>query len=163
MVTLGLSAKGQMPKRYIIGRSGCSVSLYCDPGKAEENSTPDSSIIYTAECTAGDVTWDVICVRLSAPAPGLTTAAQVLEQYLDHLRSSYGIVKADGYTRDLQLHKDPKMPGIRDQWLDKDNNIMKIHGWTNGRYVAVLIASSLKPLPEAKVKAFADSFTFPAK
>ena len=157
------AAFGQTLKKYAIANSGCSAMFACNPGKFETSTSPDSSVVYTGECTSAGATYDLICVKLKESAPNPDIAEQVLEQYLDYLKSSYEVTEAAGYTKGLRLQKKETTRGILDSWKDKDNNYIKVKGWTNGRFIAVLMAISQKELPAAKINPFLDGIVFPGK
>lgn len=156
-----LPAHAQTLKRYAIGRSGCSASFYCNPGKFEESTSPDSSVIYSGECTLAGATYELICVKLVQAAPSLDMAEGVLEQYLDFLKGSYEVTGAAGYAKGLKLPKKENTRGMMDTWRDKDNNYLKVKGWTNGKYIAVLMIVSAKEVPAGKASAYLDSVGMP--
>ena len=155
------SAYCQALKKYAVGKSGCSVMFYCNPGNFEENISPDSSVVYSGECTASGITYQLICVKLVKAAPTMELAEQVLGQYLDFLKGSYDITTAKGYTKGHQLKTNAKVRGIADTWNDKDNNHLDVKGWTDGHFIAVLIAISTKDQANPKVNAFLDGIVFP--
>lgn len=152
---------GQALKKYNIGKSGCAAVFYCNPGNFDLTFSPDSSKVYTGECKNGDVTYDVICVKMKEQIKEIPDAEAVLVQYLDYLKSSFQIVTASGYSRGYKLKGKANTSGITDMWKDKDNNNIKIKGWTDGKYIAVLIMISEKDIPQAKANAFLDGIVFP--
>ena len=152
----------QQLKRCAVGKSGCSVAFYCDPGKFESTISKDSSVVYSGECVSGDVTYELICVKLVKKAPGPDVASQVLLQYLDYLKGAYEVASAAGY-KGLTLKKSANTQGISDLWRDKDNNFMSVRGFTNGRYLAVLMTISPAQLTAGVTDPFLESIVFPEK
>lgn len=161
LVAFTHSAISQTLKKYPISKSGCSAYFYCDPGKFELTESPDSSKVYTGECTAANVIYDIICVKLSEPMKDLNDAEDVLLQYLDYLKSQFKITSSGGYGKGHKLKGYEKARGVIDYWSDDDKNHIKIKGWTNGQYIAVLMAISEKELNETKVNLFLDGIVFP--
>ena len=161
MVTQVAMAGAQVLKKYPVEKTGCAVYLFCDPGKFELSMSPDSSRVYVAECVHDSVYYDVICVRMKEVIAKADDAEGVLVQYLDYLKGSFGISSAVGYGRGHKLRGNEKTRGIVDYWKDDKGNNIKVKGWTNGRFIAVVMAISDKELPEAKVNAFLDGFVFP--
>jgi hypothetical protein len=45
--------------------------------------------------------------------------------------------------------------------MDKEKNKLNVKGWTNGQYIAVLIAISDKEIPYDKSNLFLDGIVFP--
>ena len=150
----------QSLKKYSISNSGCSLSIYCEPKFSVEKSN-DSSLVYTGECVKDEVSYGVICVKLINPVPELTMAEDLLISYLDYLKESFEITKAAGYGKGHRLNDNEKTRGIIDYWEDNDKDNWKIKAWTDGNYIGIMYAYSKKPLPEAKVNVFLDSFRMP--
>jgi hypothetical protein len=151
----------QTLKKYAIGKSGCSANFFCNPGTFEVTHSPDSSVVYTGECKDGAVTYDVICVQLKEKIANLKDAEQILEQYLDYIKSSFGIEIAAGYGKGHRLRGKEDTKGMIDYWIDKEKNKLNVKGWTNGQYIAVLIAISDKEIPYDKSNLFLDGIVFP--
>jgi hypothetical protein len=156
-----ITTYGQALKKYPIGKSGCSAYFYSNPGKFDITTTEDSSIMYAAECTAANVTYEVICIKLKQKATNLDRAAEVLEQYLEYLKGSYTITTSEGYIRGLRLQKKESTRGIKDTWGDLDRNHIKVKGWTNGRFMVVLMVLSPEELNKAKTDKYLDGLLFP--
>jgi hypothetical protein len=151
----------QTLKKYPIGASGCSAYLYCNPGSFDFSLSPDSSKVYAGECIAGDITYDIICVKMKEEIKEMEDAEGVLEQYLDYLKSNFQIVSAAGYGKGHRLKGNEHTRGMIDYWMDKDNNNIKVKGWTDGQFIAVNILISAKEIQEARANAFLDGIVFP--
>ena len=151
----------QTLKKYTIGKSGCSAYFFCNPGTFEITHSPDSSVVYTGECKDGVVTYDLICVQLKEKIADLKDAEQVLEQYLDYIKSSFGIEAAVGYGMGHRLRGKEDTRGMIDYWKDKEKNNLNVKGWTNGQYIVVLMAISDKEIPFEKGNVFLDGIVFP--
>jgi len=161
LLLAGFGATAQSLKKYPIDKTGCSVYMFCDPGKFELSMSPDSSKVYVAECTHENVYYDLICVSMKESIAKADEAEGVLVQYLDYLKSSFGITSAAGYGKGHRLRGNEQTRGILDYWKDDKGNNIKVKGWTNGRFIAVAMAISEKEIPEPKVNAFLDGFVFP--
>jgi hypothetical protein len=148
---------GQQLKKYAIGGSGCFAYFYCDPGPFEEKYSEDSSIVYTAQCTASDsTTYGIICVKLTSPIPDLSIAENLLVSYLDYLKKAFEIVSFAGYGRGHRLKGREDTRGIIDYWKDEAKSNWKVKGWTDGKIISVLFANGKNELPETKVNIFLD-------
>lgn len=151
---------GQTLKKYPISNSGCSAYMYC-AAKFDMSKSQDSSLVYTGECAAGDVTYGVICVKLLTPLTDLDMAESLLIAYADHLKGSFGINHVMGYGKGHHLNNNENTRGIMDYWEDNDKNNWKIKAWTDGKFIGFLYAYSLKELPETKINLFLDGFRIP--
>ncbi|MEO7923115.1 MAG: hypothetical protein ABIR30_05505 [Chitinophagaceae bacterium] len=147
-------------KKIPVGNSGCSIYTYCDIKFTVEKST-DSSLVYTGECINDEVSYGIICVKLLTPVTDLTMAEDLLIAYLDYLKESFGITKAAGYGKGHQLNDNERTRGILDYWVDNDKDSWKVIAWTDGKFIGVMYAYSIKPLPESKINTFLDSFRLP--
>lgn len=161
LLLAGFGVTAQSLKKYPIEKTGCSVFMFCDPGKFELSMSPDSSKVYVAECTHENVYYDVICVGMKESITKADEAEGVLVQYLDYLKSSFGITSAAGYGKGHRLRGNEQTRGVLDYWKDDKGNNIKVKGWTNGRFIAVAMAITEKEIPEPKVNAFLDGFVFP--
>jgi hypothetical protein len=153
--------KSQSFKKYEISNSGCSVYMFCAPGRFDEAYSEDSSRVYTAECNADGLNYGIICVKLLTPSENLSEAEDMLISYLDYLKVNFDIRSAAGYGRGNRLNNREDTRGVVDYWKDGDNNNWKVKAWTNGKFIGVLYAYSKKELPETKADAFLNSFRFP--
>jgi hypothetical protein len=157
---ISTGSHAQSFKKYPVSNSGCSIYNYCE-SKFNISKSQDSSTIYTGECTFGEINYGIICVKLIAPLTDLTLAESVMIAYLDYLKQSFSIINATGYGKGHILNNNSNTRGILDYWEDKDKNKWKVKSWTDGNFIGVLFAYSLKPLPENKVNLYLDGFRFP--
>ena len=155
-----LATHSQSLKKYPISNSGCSLYIYCEPKFTMEKSS-DSSLVYTGECVKDEVSYGVICVSLLHPVQDLTMAEDLVISYLDYLKENFEITRATGYGKGHRLNNNENTRGIIDYWEDKDKDNWKIKAWTDGKYIGIMYAYSKKPIAEAKVNAFLDSFRMP--
>ncbi len=162
LIILGYSqiAPAQGVKKVPVGRSGCSLYSFCDM-KFDASKSPDSSMVYAAECTKEDITYGTICVALVNPPENLQMAEDLLIAYLDYLKGNFGITKSAGYGKGHTLNKNENTRGILDYWEDGEKNKWKVKAWTDGKFIGVMYVYSLKELPEQKVNVFLDGFRFP--
>ena len=147
---------GQSLKKYSVGNSGCSAYFYCDPGKFDLAKSPDSSEVYTAECTNDGVSYGIICVKLKEQITDMDAGEGVLISYLDYLKTSLNITSAAGYGKGHRLKNNENTRGVIDYWKDKDNENWKIKGWTDGKFICCMYVYSAKELNETKTNVFLD-------
>ncbi len=152
---------GQSFKKYPIGTSGCSAYFFCNPDKFDLSKSPDSSYVYTGECSAEDVTYGVICVKLKDKIDDLEACEKMLISYLDYLKGSLNIISAAGYGKGHKLKDRQDTRGVIDYWQDKDKANWKVKGWTDSKYIVVMYAFTTKELPETKVNLFLDGLVLP--
>lgn len=155
-----LTSFSQGIKKVPVGKSGCSVYTFCEI-KFEESKSQDSSVVYAGECSKDEVSYGVICVKLLTPPENISMAEDLLIAYLDYLKTSFSVTKATGYGRGHRLNQNENTRGILDYWEDSEKNHWKVKAWTNGKYIGVMYAYSLKELPETKVNIFLEGLRFP--
>lgn len=161
-VSVAINCGAQVAKRYPVGKSGCQVWMFCNPGSFELSMSPDSSSVYTGECKDGSVTYDVICVKMKEKIDSLDDAEAVLIQYLDYLRTSFEVTDASGYGKGHRIKGMEKTSrGVIDYWKDKDGMNIKVKGWTNGKYISVHLVISPEKINETKANIFLDGIVFP--
>lgn len=155
-----MAAKAQLPKKYRIGTTGCTYYSYCDPGVLEKSYSVDSAMIYTGECTAAGCQWYLVFVQLKEKMSDLEAAEGLLEQYLDFIKQSMGVTKAVGYGKGHRLRGNEQTRGMIDYWGDEAGHKMKVKGWVNGQYIAVLMVAAEGELTESKVNLYLDGVSF---
>ena len=153
-------SSSQGVKKIPIGKSGCSLYSYCEM-KFDISKSPDSSMVYAAECTKEDITYGIICVQLVNPPENLQMAEDLLISYLDFLKGNFGITKSAGYGKGHILNKNENTRGILDYWEDGEKNKWKVKAWTDGKFIGVMYVYSLKDIPESKVTIYLDGFRVP--
>ena len=154
------SLNAQSLKKYPVSNSGCYIYSYCE-SKYDIDYSEDSSKVYTGECTSGEVTYGIICIKLLLPVTDLAAAEDLMISYVDYLKVSFDIKKSAGYGKGHTLNNNEHTRGIIDYWEDKELDKWKIKAWTDGKYIGFLYAYSKKELPEVKVNVFLDSFRLP--
>jgi hypothetical protein len=87
-------------------------------------------------------------------------AQDIVVEDRDYLKQSFSIKKAVGYGKDNRLNNDENTRGVVDYWEDGDKNSYKVKAWTNGKFIGVLFAYSLKPLVDTKVDVFLNGLRF---
>jgi hypothetical protein len=155
LICAGISYS-QSLKKYAIGNSGCSAYFVCNPGKFDEAKSPDSSEVYTGECTTDDVSYGIICVKLKEQIADMEASEGVLISYLDYLKTSLNIASAAGYGKGHRLKNKENTRGVVDYWKDKDDENWKIKGWTDGKFVCCMYVYSKKELNETRTNVFLD-------
>ena len=154
------AANAQSLKKYSVSNSGCSLYSYCE-SKYDVDYSDDSSKVFTGECTIGEVTYGVICVKLLNIINDLDAAEEMMISYVDFLKNSFNIKKTAGYGKGHHLNNNENTRGILDYWEDKELDKWKIKAWTDGKFIGFLYAYSKKELQEQKVNVFLDSFRLP--
>lgn len=155
------SSIAQGLKKIPVGKSGCAMYIYCDIYLFDESKSPDSSVVYTGECTNDDVIYGTICVKLISPRNNLDKAEELLTAYLNFLKTSFKITRAAGYGKGHRLNNNENTRGLLDYWEDTEKRNWKVKGWTDGKFIGVMYAYSRKELPEQKVNIFLDGFRLP--
>lgn len=155
------NADAQSLKKYAINKSGCSAYFFCDPGVFKMEKSPDSSEVYTGECNNNDVGYGIICVKLKDKIEDLKVSEDVLISYMDYLKTSLNITDAVGYGKGHRLKEKEDTRGVIDYWKDKEGDNMKVKGWTNGKYIAVMYVYTKQEVPDQKANVFFESLLFP--
>lgn len=156
-----LGVQAQDPHTVAISGTGCTVQVYCLPGRFDAYDLEDGSTVYADDCEKEGVTWGIYCVKLKNPVPDLKAAEDTIITYLDFLKLDYGITKSRGYDKGHQLNGNDSTRGVFDTWEDLDKNKWKIRAWTNGRFICVLHVHSAKELPDKKTEIFLNGLRFP--
>lgn len=154
-------ANAQSPYHISISTTGCTLDVYCLPGRFDTYDLEDGSTVFADDCEKDGVSWGIYCVKLKNPIADLEAAQDTLVTYLDFLKLDYGIVRASGYDKGHRLNKNDSTRGIFDTWDDAEKNKWKVKAWTDGRFICVLHAHSEKELPEKKTELFFESLRFP--
>lgn len=156
-----LSSFSQDPAKVAISTTGCSVQVFCFPGRFDAYDLEDGSTVYADDCEQNGVTYGIYCVKLKRPIADLKDAEDTMITYLDFLKLDYGIVKGKGYDKGHKLNKDDNTRGIKDTWEDAEKNKWKVRAWTNGNFICVLHVHSAKELPDKKTEIFLEGLRFP--
>ena len=156
-----VATKAQDPARVAISTTGCTVEVFCFPGRFDAYDLEDGSTVYADDCEKEGVTYGIYCVRLKKPIADLDAAQDTMVTYLDFLKLDYGIVKGKGYDKGHKLKKQDNTRGIYDTWEDAEKNKWKVKAWTNGNFICVLHVHSSKELPDKKTETFLEGLRFP--
>ncbi|OSZ79904.1 hypothetical protein CAP36_01150 [Chitinophagaceae bacterium IBVUCB2] len=147
--------------KVAISTTGCTVEVFCFPGRFDAYDLEDGSTVYADDCVKDGITWGIYLVKLVKPVDDLAAAEDTVISYLDFMKLDNGIVKSKGYNKGHTLNKDQTTRGVYDTWDDVDKEKWKIKAWTNGKFIAVLYVHSAKELPEKKVELFLEGLRFP--
>ena len=151
----------QDPQKVAISTTGCTVEVFCLPGRFDVYDLEDGSTVYADDCEKDGVTYGIYCIKLKNPITDLKAAEDTMITYLDFLKLDYGIVKGKGYDKGHKLKKDDNTRGIYDTWEDVDKNKWKVKAWTSGNFICVLHVHGTKELPEKKTEIFLEGLRFP--
>lgn len=156
-----LTAASQDPQKVAISTTGCTVEVFCLPGRFDVYDLEDGSTVFADDCEKEGVTYGIYCIRLKKPIAALSAAEDSMVAILDFLKLDYGIIKGKGYDKGHKLNKDDNTRGIFDTWEDAENNKWKIKAWTNGSFICILHVHSHKELPDKKTGIFLEGLRFP--
>jgi hypothetical protein len=151
----------QDPAKVAISTTGCTLQVFCFPGRFDAYELDDGSTVYADDCQKDGVTYGIYCVKLKKPIPNLKAAEDTMIAYMDFLKLDFGIVRGKGYDRGHKLNKDDNTRGIYDTWEDVEKNKWKIKAWTDGNFICVLHVHSSKELPDKKTEIFLEGLRFP--
>jgi len=155
------SLQAQDPQKVAISTTGCTVDVFCLPGRFDVYDLEDGSTVYADDCEKDGITYGIYCIKLKKPISDLKAAEDTMVTYLDFLKLDYGIVKGKGYDKGHKLKKDDNTRGIYDTWEDAEKNKWKVKAWTNGNFICVLHVHGAKELPEKKTEIFLEGLRFP--
>jgi hypothetical protein len=155
------AAYSQEPAKVAISTTGCTVRVFCFPGRFDAYELEDGSAVYADDCEKDGIKYGIYCVKLNQPITDLSAAEDSVISYLDFLKLDFAIVTSKGYDKGHRLNKDERTRGIYDTWADEENNKWKIKAWTNGNFICVLHVHSAKELPEKKTEIFLEGLRFP--
>ena len=147
--------------KVAISTTGCTVQVFCFPGRFDAYDLEDGSTVYADDCEKEGVTYGIYCVKLKNPIADLASAEDTVITYLDFLKLDYSIVKSKGYDKGHKLNKNEATRGIYDAWEDIDKNKWKLKAWTNGSFICILYMFSSKELPDKKAEIFLEGLRFP--
>ena len=156
-----LPALAQDPQKVAISITGCTVQVYCLPGRFDVYDLDDGSTVYADDCEKDGVTYGIYCIKLKNPIPDLGAAQDSIAGILVFLKLDYGIVRGKGYDKGHKLNKDDNTRGVYDTWEDADGNKWKVKAWTNGQFICVLHMHSARELPDKKTEVFLEGLRFP--
>lgn len=151
----------QDPQKVEVSNTGCTVQVYCLPGRFDVYDLEDGSTVYADDCEKDGITWGIYCIKLKKPIPNLKDAEDSIITILDFLKLDYGIVRGKGYDKGHKLNKDDNTRGVFDTWEDADGKKWKVKAWTNGNFICVMHVHSSKELPDKKTGIFLEGLRFP--
>ncbi len=147
--------------RVSISNTGCTVDVFCFPGRFDAYELEDGSTVFADDCEKDAVTYGIYCVKLAKPVTNLDAAEDTVASYLDFVKLDNGIVKSKGYDKGHKLNKDESTRGLYDTWEDVDKHKWKIKAWTNGKFICILYIHSAGELPDKKTEVFLEGLRFP--
>lgn len=146
-------------KKYAIGTTGCAVYSYCEP-KFGITYSGDSAKVYTSECGLDDIYYMVICIQLKQTLTPVSKAEAAVITYVNHLKTQFKVISSTGFSPGHKLKDMENTRGIIEYWKDNEQFNWKIKGWTDGRFITVLLTYSKKELAETTVNPFLDGLLF---
>lgn len=156
-----VNVSGQDAKKVAVSTTGCTVEVFCFPGRFDVYDLEDESTVYANDCEKDGVMYGIYCVKLKKPITDLKAAEDTVIAYLDFLKLDYGIVRAKGYDKGHKLNKNDNTKGIYDTWEDVDKNKWKVRAWTDGKFICIMHMHSEKELPDKKTDVFLNGVRFP--
>lgn len=145
-----------------IANTGCTVQVFCFPGRFDTYDLEDGSTVYADDCEKEGIVYGIYCVKLKKELSLSGAAEDSAMAYLDFLKLDYGIVSAKGYEKGYRLRKNENTRGIADSWEDADKHKWKLRAWTNGRFICILYVHSEKEMSEKRILPFLEGLQFPS-
>ncbi|MBK6383944.1 MAG: hypothetical protein IPP02_00115 [Chitinophagaceae bacterium] len=156
-----INLSAQDAAKVAISNTGCTVQVFCFPGRFDSYDLEDGSTVFADDCEKEGVNYGIYCVKLKNAIADLDAAEDTVITYLDFLKLDYGIVKSKGYDKGHKLNKNDATRGVYDTWEDVDKNKWKLKAWTNGNFICILYMFSGKELPDKKTEIFLEGLRFP--
>lgn len=144
-----------------ISNTGCTMQVYCFPGRFDTYELEDGSTAYADDCEIENITYGIYCVKFKKPIGDLAAAEDTVISYLNFLKLDYGIVKSKEYDKEDKLNTNKNVRGIHDTWEDGEKNKWKIKAWTDGNFIVVLYMHSPKEIPDKKTEVYLNGLRFP--
>jgi hypothetical protein len=160
LLLLSLTSYNQSVKKYPIGNSGCAAYMFCNPGNFAISYSEDSSKVFTGRCVKDSFEYGIICVQLKDTIDEKDIAENLLESYLDFLKTRFAVREATGYGKGMKLKDREDIAGIIDYWQDEEKNHWSIQGWTDGKIIAVLYVKGNELPDYNKQQLFFKGFRF---
>lgn len=140
--------------KYPIGESTVQIYFPSQPDEVYVDYSPDSSVVYTTECTdtstGQDFQFGVIVVNLKDEIDE-DQQEELLTDYLDYLKESFKIQSAAGYGSGHTLTTHASAKGISDVWEDEDLQKWEVTGWIAENTIVVLFEYGPDEYPNRKV------------
>lgn len=148
-------------RKYPIGDSGCSAYFPVDPGQAELSFSPDSSRVYTIECTDTDGrTFSSIVIGLSIELAE-AEIEPILISYMDYLKEQFQVTGSAGYGTGHSLSTHPSAKGVIDYWSTASDDV-SVAAFGDSNTLAVMMVFSGKGQEAGNLsQVFFKGFRFP--
>lgn len=147
------SASPQFSK-YPIGESTVQIYFPSQPDEVYVDYSPDSSMVYTVECTDSstgqDFQFGAIVVNLKGEIEE-DRQEELLISYFDYLKESFKIQSSSGYGKGHTLTTHESAKGIIDLWEDEDLQKWEVTGWIAENTIVVLFEYGPDEYPNKKV------------
>ena len=156
LLSIFSSAQTSGPRfsKYPIGESTVQIYFPSQPGEVYVDYSPDSSMVYTVECTDSstgqDFQFGAIVVNLKDEIEE-DLQEELLVSYLDYLKESFNIESAAGYGKGHTLTTHESAKGIIDLWEDEDLQKWEITGWIAENTIVVLFEYGPDEYPNKSV------------
>ena len=103
---------GQKSTKIAIHTTGCTVEVFCFPGRFDVYELDNKSTVYANDCEKEGVKYGIYCIKLKNKISDLRAAQDTVLTYLDFLKLDFGIVKTKGYDKGHQLNKGDNTRGV---------------------------------------------------
>jgi len=148
-------------RKYPIGESGCSAYFPVDPGQADLSFSPDSSRVYTLECSDSEGrTFSIIVIGLSLDL-GSDDIEPMLTSYLDYLQEQFQVTGAAGYGTGHSLSTHPGSRGVIDYWSTEEDDIEVAAYGINNTLAVMMVFSGKGKETGTLGQVFFNGFRFP--
>ena len=76
IIITALPGLAQDPQKVAISTTGCTVQVYCLPGRFDVYDLEDGSTVYADDCEKEAVTYGIYCIKLKNPVTNLDQLRQ---------------------------------------------------------------------------------------
>ncbi len=140
--------------KYPIGESTVQIYFPSQPDEVYVDYSPDSSMVYTTECTDSstgqDFQFGAIVVNLQDEIEE-ELQEDLLVSYMDYLKESFNIQSTAGYGKGHTLTTHESAKGIIDLWEDEDLQKWEVTGWIAENTIVVLFEYGPDEYPNKNV------------
>lgn len=139
--------------KYPIGESAVQIYFPSKPDEVYIDYSPDSSVVYTVECTDAstgqDFQFGAIVVNLKDEVEE-DEREELLTDYMDYLKVSFNIISETEYSKATALSTHESAIGVTDIWEDDEAERWEVTGWIAENTIVVLFEYGPDEYPNRK-------------
>ncbi len=150
-------------EKMSIPECGCSVYMPKGTTPFNKSFSSDSSLVFTAEyITEDNFSFSAITVKFKESLGNdKTTNEDMLELYMDYIKSQLSITSSAGYGKGHTMEKYPDAIGIIDYWENSAGFQFAVKGWIDGENLAIFYIAGTKEYPHFNLQQmYLDGFRF---